>query len=122
MDEFPNPVPPALFRATNGPWNALRLNAPWSVGYVTTLIETRPFAVKEDWAAFYYESGAERLRLLAALPKADCATLIDFLLALTNSVGIERLSWSLKKLNFNFGRTPEELAQKGRIYTSECGS
>jgi len=115
MDEFPNSVPAVLFRATNGPWNDLRLNAPWSVGYVTTLIETRAFAGKEDWEVFYYESGAERLRLLASLPEADRATLGDFRLAQTDPARIERLPRALKNLNFNFGRSPEELAQKGRI-------
>ncbi len=115
MGEFPNPVPPALFRATNGPWNELRLNAPWSVGYVTTLIETRAFDSKEDWESFYYESGAERLRLFANLPETDRATLSDFRLAQTDPARIGCLPWALKNLNFNFGRRPEELAEKGRV-------
>jgi hypothetical protein len=34
------------FRSTNASWNALMLNDPWSVGYVTTLIELVPFAKK----------------------------------------------------------------------------
>lgn len=114
MDEFLNPVPPVLFRATNGPWNALRLNAPWSVGYVTSLVESQPFEAKEEWARFYYESGAERLRRLAALPEADRVTLTDFRLALTDPARIQRLPAALKTLNFDFGRTRDELAEKGR--------
>jgi len=115
MDEFLNPVPPALFRATNGPWNALRLNAPWSVGYVASLIESRPFAEKTGWRDFYYESGAERLRLLAALPEADRLLLTDFRLALTDPVRIRCLPAALKTLNFDFGRTRDELAEKARL-------
>ena len=114
MDEFLNPVPPTLFRATNGPWNALRLNAPWSVGYVASLVEARAFAEKTEWRDFYYESGAERLRRLARLPAADRALLTDFRLALTDPGGIQRLPAALKTLNFDFGRTPDELAEKGR--------
>lgn len=114
MDEFLNPVPPAVFRATNGPWNALRLNAPWSVGYVASLVEARAFAEKTEWRDFYYASGAERLRLLAALPEADRAVLTDFRLALTDPGRVQRLPAALKTLNFDFGRTPDELAEKGR--------
>lgn len=114
MDEFVNPVPPALFRATNGPWNALRLNAPWSVGYVTSLIEARPFAEKTEWRDFYYDSGAERLRRLHELPASDRVLLTDYRLAQTDPARIERLPQALKTLNFDFGRTPDELAEKGR--------
>lgn len=115
MDEFTNPVPPALFRATNGPWNSLRLNAPWSVGYVASLIESRPFAAKEEWVNFYYESGAERLRRLAALPEADRLVLTDFRLALTDPTRIRCLPAALKTLNFDYGRTRDELAEKARV-------
>lgn len=115
MDEFVNPVPADRFRATNGPWNELRLNAPWSVGYVTSLIESRTFAAKEEWTHFYYESGAERLNLLARLTEDDRTTLTDFRLAVTNLARIERLPWALKNLNFNFGRTRDELAEKSRV-------
>ena len=39
MEEFVNIIAPQKYAATNGPWNDLQLNSPWSVGYVTTLIE-----------------------------------------------------------------------------------
>lgn len=113
MDEFPNPIPPDLFRRTNGPWNDLRLNAPWSVGYVTSLIEARPFESPEDWARFYEERGRERQHLLAQLPESDRRLLNDFGLARTDSRRIESLPLSLKKLNFDYGRTADELAEKG---------
>jgi len=43
------------------------LNDPWSVGYVTTLIELVPFLKKEDWEKFYYKSGQKRELLVANL-------------------------------------------------------
>ena len=55
------------FRSTNAPWNNLMLNDPWSVGYVTTLIELVPFEKKEDWENFYYESGQKRELEIAKL-------------------------------------------------------
>ncbi|MEZ4792446.1 MAG: hypothetical protein R2783_02950 [Gelidibacter sp.] len=60
MDEFINRLDTALFESTNGLWNDLMLNDPWSVGYVTTLIELKTFNGKDDWESFYYQSGEER--------------------------------------------------------------
>jgi hypothetical protein len=109
MDEFVNPVPPDLFRRTNGPWNDLRLNAPWSVGYVTSLIESRPFASPADWEAFYLASGSERRRRLAERSDAERTWLNEYRLGRP-----ERVPAALRYLNFDFGRTTDELADKGR--------
>jgi len=56
------------FRSTNAAWNNLGLNKPSSVGYVSNLIDSRTFNKREEWEAFYYESGAERLRKPNASP------------------------------------------------------
>ena len=40
MDEFVLKIDENKFRSTNDTWNRLMLNDPWSVGYVSTLIET----------------------------------------------------------------------------------
>ena len=56
MDEFTNKLNTALFESTNALWNDLMLNDPWSVGYVTTLIEMDTFDNKEEWETFYYKT------------------------------------------------------------------
>lgn len=98
MDLFQNKIDPKKFRYTNALWNELQLNHPMSVGYVTTLIESKNFQTKEEWRDFYYRSGQTRL----ALAKEKGITL-----ASNNS--------QAKALNGNYGRTEEELRIKGRI-------
>jgi hypothetical protein len=113
MDEFHNTLNPSLFRKTNAAWNELRLNDPWSVGYVSTLIESRPFSTKEAWEAFYYESGAERNRQLLYHPSDIQRRLDDFALIRTNPAAIKAMPWNLRNLNYQFGRTRDQLAAKG---------
>ena len=52
MDEFSIPIDADKFRKTNSPWNDLLLNDPWSVGYVSMLIELQTFHNKEEWKQF----------------------------------------------------------------------
>lgn len=56
MDEFILPIDIEKFRSTNAMWNNLMLNDPWSVGYVSTLIELQEWKSKEEWEAkaYYY--------------------------------------------------------------------
>lgn len=56
MDEFELNLDVEKFRLTNGPWNELKLNSPESVGYVSKLVESRPFSNKEEWEEFYYNN------------------------------------------------------------------
>ena len=58
------PIDAEKFRSTNDMWNKLMLNDPWSVGYVSSLIETKEWQTKEEWENFYYNSGEERKRKL----------------------------------------------------------
>ena len=48
MDEFVLGIDKEKFRSTNAKWNELMLNDPWSVGYVSTLIEAANWKNKED--------------------------------------------------------------------------
>ena len=48
-DEFKVGIDADLFRSTNDAWNKLMLNDPWSVGYVTSLIESKQWKSKEEW-------------------------------------------------------------------------
>lgn len=119
MDEFTNTLDKNKFRSTNELWNVLTLNTPWSVGYVSTLIETYPFTKKEEWESFYYSSGEERGQELKKYPQNIVTTLNDCLLIYKDKNKVDNLSWAVKNINFNYGRTKEELAEKGAILFEE---
>ena len=121
MDKFTNPLPIPKFRATNAMWNHLKLNAPWSVGYVSMLIERESFTGKEDWEAYYYQSGEQRNKLLVQKNYDFQALLNEPLLKLTHPDKIKRLPKDLKNLNLHYGRTPDQLAQKGLILYEYMG-
>jgi hypothetical protein len=94
MELFQNAIEIKKFRFTNAIWNALKLNSPMNVGYVTNLIESRTFCTKEEWREFYYESGKKRLQL-------------------------ERQNGFSKDLNQNYGRTEDELRISGKKLFAE---
>ncbi len=103
------------FKSTNAPWNNLMLNDPWSVGYVTTLIELIPFIRKEDWENFYYESGRQREQLIAKL-NVDLQNIInDEAQIRINRNAVNQLSWELKNINTQYGRTKDNLYKKAQI-------
>lgn len=104
MQLYENKIDSQKFRFTNGLWNELKLNSPLSVGYVTTLIESRTFSSKEEWRNFYFESGAERLKI-----------------AKQENLPLSSYSKRAKELQSYYGRTEEELRQKGKIlYDAIC--
>ena len=107
------------FRSTNAPWNNLMLNDPWSVGYVTTLIELVPFEKKEDWEKFYYESGQKREAEISMLSPDLQHTVNDESLIRVNKNSVNQLSWDLKNLNTQYGRTKESIQKKGLILFNE---
>lgn len=111
MDEFKLQIDINKFRSTNAMWNNLMLNDPWSVGYVSTLIELHEWKSKEEWEEFYYESGKKRLTKLGI----NNTLLNDFQLIRTNKPLVERLDRELKNLNTQYGRTKEELLEKAKV-------
>lgn len=113
--EYTLPINIDKFRSTNATWNDLMLNDPWSVGYVTTLIELAPFQKKEDWEQFYYDSGKERETRIRML-NADLQEILnnESLIRL-NKAKVNSLSWDLKNLNTQYGRTKESLMNKAEI-------
>lgn len=115
MEEFINTLDAEKFRRTNGAWNSLMLNDPWSVGYVTTLIELKQFKTKEEWEEFYYEMGEYRNRRLNELPIPTIELLEDEQLIRTDRARVTQLSSELKNINTQNGRTRDQLARKGRI-------
>ncbi|MCB1156511.1 MAG: MjaI family restriction endonuclease [Leptospiraceae bacterium] len=117
MDEFINRLDTDFFRNTNRAWNDLMLNDPWSVGYVSSLIESEHFIKKEDWESFYYNSGKKRSQLLSNHPKIEL--LNDIYILLNNKQAINNLDWDTKNLNYNYGRTQNDFQKKGEILYNE---
>ena len=113
--EFILPIDAARFSSTSNAWNELMLNDPWSVGNLNTLIELKAFKVKEEWEAFYYQSGEERENLLQRWDASTQAMLQNESLIRTDREFVHGLSWNLKNLNTQFGRTRERLYHKGEI-------
>lgn len=97
MELFENRIDPQKFRYTNALWNELQLNYPMSVGYVTTLIESQTFQTKDEWRDFYYHSGHTRLQI-----------------AKEQNITLSSNTPQAKNLNGNYGRTEDELKQKGK--------
>ena len=119
MEEFKLPIDVNKFRSTNLIWNNLMLNDPWSVGYVTTLIELSTFERKEDWEAFYYESGKQRELSISNLSPDLQNILNNESLIRINRNTLNQLSWDIKNLNTQYGRTQKSFQQKGQILFNE---
>lgn len=119
MDVFRLNIDPIKFQKTNATWNRLKLNAPWSVGYVSQLIEARPFNRKEQWEHYYYQSGQVRDRALATFPLSKEHQLNNELLLRYDDQAIGRFTEEQMTLNYYFGRTKEQLNKKGLILYQE---
>lgn len=89
MEEFVLGIDRDKFSSTNGMWNSLMLNDPWSVGYVSTLIELQSWQSKEEWEEFYYRSGEQRQALLGD----NRDSLDNFSLIRTDREAVNKLSW-----------------------------
>lgn len=117
MDEFILGIDNDKFRSTNAKWNELMLNDPWSVGYVSTLIEASNWKSKEEWEQTYYASGAVRNKLIEE-NAAKLGYTKDFFNDTTvphNKAEYYALSWDVKNLNTQKGRTKEDFRAKGKI-------
>lgn len=100
MDEFVLSIDKDKFRSTNAKWNELMLNDPWSVGYVSTLIEAADWKSKEEWEETYYASGKVRNALIEqkaenlGCSKEFLMTLLFHMISrsIINLAGISRIS------------------------------
>jgi hypothetical protein len=117
--EFLLPVDLAKFKSTSDAWEDLKLGEPWSVGNVTTLVELKTFAAKEEWEAFYYRSGEERETLISRWDVSSQGTLQNDLLPKYDKDCVYSLNWNLRNLNTQFGRTRERLLQKAELLYNE---
>lgn len=114
MDEFTLTIDIAKFRSTNAKWNELMLNAPWSIGYVSTLIKTKEWQNKEEWEEAYYLSGEERNRLIKE-HKSFSPDYFNNIAIPYNKNIYNTIPSSIKSINTQYGRTLEDLRQKAEI-------
>jgi hypothetical protein len=117
MDEFILTIDKDKFRSTNAKWNELMLNDPWSVGYVSTLIETANWKNKEEWEETYYKSGASRNQYIEQ-NAADLGYSKEFFNDTTVPRDTRRyyaLSWDVKNINTQRGRTKDDFREKGKL-------
>lgn len=97
------------------------LNDPWSVGYVTSLIELKEWSTKEEWEEYYYQSGADRVRLA----QNKISILENFQLVRLDKTTIFGLPWNIKNLNYQYGRTKDDLLRRAEVlhgYMKNLGS
>ncbi|MFK7906715.1 MAG: MjaI family restriction endonuclease [Chitinophagales bacterium] len=113
-------IDPAKFRATNATWNDLYLNDPWSVGYVSTLIEEQNFTTKEAWEKHYYQSGEKRQQALLTLDPSLQQTLNNPLLKRENPATIRQIPFKYQQLNTQFGRTKVDFEEKAKALQKHC--
>ena len=117
MDEFVISIDKEKFRSTNAKWNELMLNDPWSVGYVSTLIEAENWKNKEEWEQAYYASGEERNKYIEQ-NETRLGHKLEYFNNITipyNKANYYSLSWDIKNVNTQRGRTKEDFAAKGKI-------
>lgn len=114
MDCFELKIDKRKFQQINSIWNELRLNSPFSVGYVTNLIESRSFKNKEEWENFYYESGLKRKELVENLS--------DEQKILLNENSYKNVDANIIKINTDYGRTRECFYEKANILFEKAKS
>ena len=115
MDEFKLTIDHQKFRSTNGPWNELMLNDPWSVGYVTTIIEYKNFLCKEEWEQLYYKTGEYRDQVISEHYIAYSDLLNNESLIRLDTKKVKDLDYKIKSINYSHGRTKSQLATKAHI-------
>ncbi len=115
MDEFVLNIDPSKFRSTNGPWNELMLNDPWSVGYVTTIIEYKTFIRKEEWEELYYKTGSYRDQLISENHIFYSSILNNESMVRIDKNKVFRLPYNVKQVNYAHGRTRNQLYNKAEI-------
>lgn len=117
MEEFILTIDKDKFRSTNGKWNELMLNDPWSVGYVSTLIETANWKSKEEWEETYYKSGASRNQYIEqnAISLGYSKDFFNDITVPYDKRKYYSLSWDVKNINTQKGRTKEDFREKGKL-------
>jgi hypothetical protein len=108
-------INPEHFQQSNALWNKLRLNDPWSVGYVSNLIRKKVFTSYSEWEEYYFQSGLYRKNYIDKKTPAVAKFYNNYLL---DHKEINILSEGTRKINYFCGRTKEELTEKGKYLHS----
>ena len=108
MNEFERTIDYKKMESTNGAWNRLCLNSKWSVGCVSELIQHKKWSSKEEWEEFYYQSGRERLKLLAG----NASILENFRMSYIQH---NKQPEDLKRINYYHGRTQACLMERAEV-------
>ena len=103
---FNNEIKEEKFKSTNLLWNTLRLNAPWKIGYISSIIKQRKFKDKEEWKDYYFATGEKRLNEISKLPTSSQKSL--------NS-DYPSKDKTIAKYNYNYGRTKNEILHIGDL-------
>lgn len=111
MDIFECAIPKVKLSYTNDIWNNMKLNNPWIIGTVTAIIQQQPFASKEEWKAYYFQTGASRLELLENVSPDDRLRLQSIEIWNFNKCSDPRAN----SINKVYGRTKDELNSIGDI-------
>lgn len=115
MEEFVLNIDHGKFQSTNAAWNELMLNDPWSVGYVTSIIEYKTFSRKEEWEELYYRTGAYRNALIEEHHQEYKEILNDESLIRIATEKMLALPNPIRAVNNAHGRTKEEFRKKAQI-------
>lgn len=102
------------FQWSNTIWNHLKLNQRWVVGLTTPLAKDSRFKSVSDFEQYYYDSGAERRRIIFSLSVSKQNILTDYMLHVKEPELIKGLSEGERKLNSGYGRTQAELHEIAR--------
>lgn len=105
-------IPIGDFKKTNGPWNVLKLNAPWSVGYTSGLFLSRSFQDYLSWQSYYFKTGYMRKKRLEQYPR-DIQSIANALQDHPDHPEVVRQYPALSDINMKYGRTRMQLKSKG---------
>lgn len=103
---FINTLDKSKYRYTNILWNR-GYSSSWVVGYVTKLISMKDFKTKEEWVDYYFELGEKRKKILNSYDSFDVQMFYQ-------KDGERLAPNNMKYINYDMGRTKEEIRSLGR--------
>lgn len=108
------------FRWTNDVWNELNLNAGWSIGLITKIVDDKQFESFKEWESYYFETGQIRQeRLKRAIPTTR-VRLIDLRAVYKDPQTFKKgLTNYEVDINEAHGRTMDELKGLARVMHEE---
>ena len=90
------------------------------MGYVSYLIEGLSDTDEASWVSYYYNSGVKRRNILSNLSANTQDIMNNRLLPYLDRAKFDDITDDLKAVNYNYGRTEEDLSYKGEILYHHC--